>query len=146
MNPVLKKIETISDDAIDNYLIDVDRTMLEENGMLYYMNDIDGTVFDCKMNNRLCEFMAFYDDSKMGAIKINVLLDGTINIYLCRDNAKSCFKEYQKRISEEESLELAVLMYNIADKENLFAKSISSMNSDLLLTEQLFSEFKKAIK
>ena len=143
MNKVLKKIEIIANESIENYLIDVDRTMLEESGKVYYMNGDDGTLFDWNMNNRLCEFMVFYDDSKMGALKINISSDGTIYIYLFKDNAKSSFKEYKKSITKEESLELAVLMYNIADKNNIFDKSITDMNSDIVLTEDLYNEFLK---
>ena len=141
MNKLVKRIIDISKDGVKQYLPEVKEEMLEENGKLYYMNDVDGTIFDWGMNSRLCEFMSFYDDSGMGAIKINVLASGFINIYIFKNRAKSSFKSYQDKITPEEALELVVLMYNIADKKNLFGKAVNDMNSDIILTEEHYNEF-----
>ena len=141
MNRIIKNLINISKEGIEQYLPEVKEEMLEENGKLYYMNDVDGTIFDWRMNERLCEFMSFYNNSGMGAIKINVLASGLVNVYIYKDCAKSCFKNYQKKIAPEEALELAVLMYNIADKKNLFGKAVNDMNSDITLNEEHYNEF-----
>ena len=69
MNKVLEKVVKIGEEAISKYLPEVELKMLEENGKLYYMNDIDGTLFDWQMNERLCEFMSFYNESGMGLLR-----------------------------------------------------------------------------
>ena len=141
MNKVLEKVVKIGEGAISKYLPEVELKMLEENGKLYYMNDIDGTLFDWQMNERLCEFMSFYNESGMGAVKINVLADGIVNVYLFKDNAKSCFYSYQEFLNKDEVLELAVLMYNIADKKELYGKAVNDMNSNIVLTLEDYQEF-----
>ena len=46
---------------------------LEENGTVYYMNGKNGTEFDWHVNDRLSDFMVFYDDEdKLGAVKASV--------------------------------------------------------------------------
>ena len=141
MNNTIKQLIDISKEGVKQYLPEVNEEMLEENGKLYYMNDIEGTLFDWGMNERLCELMTFYNNSGMGAIKINVLSSGLINVYVYKDRAKSSFISFQKRITTEEALELVVLMYNIADKNNLFGKAVNDMNSDIQLTKEHYSEF-----
>lgn len=141
MNKIIKQLIDISEEGIKQYLPEVNKNELEENGKLYYMNDIDGTIFDWGMNERLCEFMSFYNNSGLGAIKINVLASGLINVYVYKNHAKSSFKNYQKKINPEEALELAVLMYNIADKNNLFGEAVNDMNSDIILNEEHYNEF-----
>lgn len=141
MNKVLEKVVKIGEEAISKYLPEVELKMLEESGKLYYMNDIDGTLFDWQMNERLCEFMSFYNESGMGAVKINVLADGIVNVYLFKDNAKSCFYSYQEFLNKDEVLELAVLMYNIADKKELYGKAVNDMNSNIVLTLEDYQEF-----
>jgi len=143
MNKLLRKIDEIVNEALEQHLPDIKKDMLEENGNIYYMNDIDGTLFDWGMNERLCEFMMFYDKSGMGAIKLNVLHDGKVNIYLYRDKANSSFRQYSKKIfTEEEVYELVVLMYNIADKKELYGKSIYDMVDSIQMTDDMYSEFK----
>ena len=144
MNKIIKKLIDISEEGIKKHLPGINKDMLEENGKLYYMNDFDGTIFDWGMNKRLCEFMVFYNNSGMGAIKINVLASGIINVYVYKDYAKSSFTNYQKKISTEDALELAVLMYNIADKNSLLGKAVNDMNSDIVLTEKDYNEFKNS--
>lgn len=110
------------------------------------MNDIDGTVFDWVMNERLCEFMMFYNDTGMGAIKLNVLKNGKVNIYLYKNNANSSFKDVTSELfSKEEALELVVLMYNIADKKNLYGKSINNMEN-IVVTQELYNKFETLFK
>lgn len=140
-NTTLDKIIQIAQNGIKTYLPEVDDSMLEEKGKLYYMNDEDGTIFDWTMNGRLCEFMSFYDNSRTGAIKINILADGDINVYLYKEKEMQPFKTYQEKISKEESCELAVLMYNIADKRNLYGKAVNDMNAEITITQELYEEF-----
>ena len=69
MNQTLEKVNNIFEELIRKFKF----TNLDENGKVYYMNGNDGTEFDYYVNDRLCEFMCFYDKNKMGAIKINIL-------------------------------------------------------------------------
>lgn len=141
MNKLLEKIVKIANENLEKYLPKVKKEMLEENGTIYYMNDIDGTVFDWGMNERLCEFMMFYDDSGMGAIKLNVLKNGKVNIYLYKNNTNSSFKDVAIELfSKEEVLEFVVLMYNIADKKDLYGKSINNIEN-IVVTQELYNEF-----
>lgn len=146
MNKVLQKVLKIVEEGITTWLPEVNASMLEEDGKVYYMNGDDGTVFDWGTNSRLCEFMSFYDKTGLGAIKVNVLSSGTINVYVYRDEMTSCFKEYQESITKEEALELAVLMYNIADKKSFYDKAVDTMDTNMLLTKEYYEEFESIFR
>lgn len=85
--------------------------------------------------------MSFYDKSGMDAIKINVLSSGIINVCLFKDNDNLSFKTYQEKITEKESLELVVLMYNIVGKNELYGKAINDMDSNIEITREMYDEF-----
>lgn len=141
MNENLKEIINVAHEAILRNLPDVKQSDLEENGKLYYMNGDDGTVFDWGMNERLCEFMSFYDDSGMGAIKINVMSNGTIWVYSFKNRAKSAFKTEKFEMNKSKSLELAVLMEKIADQKGLFDKAVEDMESDTKIEQGDIDKF-----
>jgi len=141
MNENLQQIIKLANEALSRNLPDVKKSDLEENGKLYYMNGDDGTIFDWGMNERLCEFMSFYDDSGMGAIKINVMANGTVWIYSFKNRANSAFKTEKFEISESGSLELAVLMEKIADQKGLFDKAVDDMENDTKIGQEDINKF-----
>lgn len=59
-----------------------DMSKYMENGAIYYMNGNDSTPFDWNCNNRTCEFYMFWKENQMGAIKVFVRNDGTIEGYV----------------------------------------------------------------
>lgn len=90
--------------------------------------------------------MSFYDKTRLGAIKVNVLSSGIINVYIYKDESTSCFKEYQENITEEETLELAVLMYNVADKKSFYDKAIDTMDTNITLAKEHYEEFESIFR
>lgn len=146
MNKTLNKIVKIIKDTTKEYLPEVTSDILLENGSIYYMNDIDSTLFDWGMNGRCCEFMTFYKESDMGAIKVNVMDSGKIMIYVYKNKATSCFKTLKEEIEAKEALELVVLMNKIADERNLFGESLDKMETSLIISNQDIDEFTKKFK
>ena len=63
---------------------------------LYYMNGNDGTDFDWQVNNRICEFMAFYP-SGHGAVKAMLYKNGDLDLYAYDVGAMSPFKQWEHK-------------------------------------------------
>lgn len=142
MNNTLIKISKHIRENLEKFLPEIKLIDLEENGKIYYMNGDDGTIFDWGLNERLCEFMMFYDDeTNLGAVKTLVCSDGKIITYLYKNKSNSPFKEIEDSITEEEAFELAVLLYEKADKLDIFDKAIEDMNTDIEITSELKEEF-----
>ncbi len=142
MNHILIKISKHIKSNLEKFLPEVKLSDLEENGKIYYMNGDDGTIFDWGLNERLCEFMMFYnDETNLGAVKTLVCSDGKIITYLYKNKMNSPFKEVEDSITEAEAFELAVLFYEKADKLDIFDKAIEDMNTDIEITSDLKQEF-----
>ena len=62
---MLNQIVNIIDEIREEYPIIGN----ELDGKIYYMNGNDGTDFDWKCNERICEFMVFHEN-EMGYIKL----------------------------------------------------------------------------
>lgn len=144
MNKILKEISKIIKENFKKYLPEVSTQDLEENGKIYYMNDKNGTIFDYYTNNHLSPFMCFYNDKEnMGALKLILYIDGKIDIYLFENHTNKPYKEISTsiQVTDEEMLELAVIMNKIADNDDKWGVSIEEMNSDIKITENEIKEF-----
>ena len=62
MNKILKEIKEIMIDCIEKHLPEISFKDLEDNGAVFYMNGKNGTEFDWYVNNKLSDFMIFYND------------------------------------------------------------------------------------
>ena len=83
MNKILTELEQKLQECLRTYLPEISNSELEENGTVYYMNGKNGTEFDWHVNDRLPNFMVFYDDEdKLGAVKASVYRDGGMLIYV----------------------------------------------------------------
>lgn len=147
MNSTLIKISKHIKNNLERFLPEIKLSDLEENGKIYYMNGDDGTIFDWELNERLCEFMMFYDDkTNLGAVKTLVYADGEIVTYLYKNKTNSPFKEIKDNITKEEVFELAISLYESADKLGIFDKAIEDMNTDIEITSKLKEEFLENFK
>lgn len=147
MNSILIKISKHIKNNLEKFLPEVKLSDLEENGKIYYMNGDDGTIFDWGLNERLCEFMLFYNDkTNLGVVKTLVGSNGKIITYLYKNKTNSPFKEIEDSITELEAFELAVLLYEKADKLDIFDKAIEDMNTDIEITSELKEEFLENFK
>lgn len=146
MNQILMKITQIAKCARQRNLPEIKETDLEENGKIYYMNGDDGTIFDWQMNERLCEFMMFYNQSGMGAIKINVSSNGQIDIYTFKDKEKTAFKTEKETIEPKEALALAVLMNQIADEKECWDDTIDRMENNKIVSQEEIDAFLKELQ
>ncbi len=149
MNKILNEIKQIINENLGLYLPKVKTSDLEENGNIYYMNGKNGTEFDWYVNDKISEFMVFYDDKdNLGAIKLTLYSDGGIYICIYGNKGKKLIKEVQTKIevSKEEIFQLAVTLKNEADDKGIFDASIEKINSDNKMPLDKVNEFKNNIK
>ena len=144
MNIILKEISKIVEENIKKYLPEVSTQDLEENGKIYYMNDKNGTLFDYYINNHLSPFMCFYNDKEnMGAVKLILNIDGKIDIYFFKNHKNKLYNQISTSINvtDNEILNLAVILNKIADNDNKWGVSIEDMDSDIQISENEISKF-----
>ena len=114
MNRILTELDQKLHECLRTYLPEISESELEENGTVYYMNGKNGTEFDWHVNDRLSDFMVFYDDEdKLGAVKASVYRDGGMLIYVYGDRGKSVRQEIKDMyldVTEEQMLRLAVML------------------------------------
>lgn len=144
MNNILNEIKQLIDESMKEYLPNVKYSDLEGNGNIYYMNGKNGTEFDWHVNDRISDFMMFYNDEKnLGAVKSALYKDGTVVIYIYGDKGNKLVKEIQTlcKASEKEILNLAVILKNEADDKKLFGAGIDKINTDTELSRDKISDF-----
>ena len=142
MNSILKKISNVIEDKIKE-LPDVKKEDLEENGKIYYMNGNDGTDFDWFVNDRLCEFMCFYEENKQGAIKVNLMKSGVLEVFLYKDKGNTLLNTsvVELGVSEDEVFNLAVIMQKTCDNTGTFDRAIDEVNTDLTIEQEDIDKF-----
>lgn len=130
MNILLERIKTIVSANLCFSLPQVKTSDLEDEGAIFCMNGNNGVEFEWYVNEKLPDFMVFYDDDeKLGAVKLTVYTDGNVLLYLYKDHGKNIAEEIQTIISvpKEELLEFAVALKKLEDKESVFDPNIDSI-------------------
>ena len=144
MHKVLSEIKGIIDKSINEYLPDVQRGDLEENGSIYYMNGKNGTGFDWYVNAHISDFMVFYNDEKnLGAVKFTIYADGKVLIHIYGDKGNTIIQKIETsiNITGREILTLAVILKKAADDKGIFDKGIDKIDSDIHVSADDIAEF-----
>ena len=144
MNKILSKIKEIMIDCVEKYLPDIALTDLEGDGAVFYMNGKNGTEFDWYVNDKLSNFMMFYDDKdNMGAVKATLYNDGGLLIYAYGDRGKTVIQEINTYLDvpDEDILSLAVVLRNEADDNRVWDENIEKLNTDLVPGADKIDEF-----
>ena len=144
MNKILFEIKNIMNDSVEKYLPEVSFEELEDNGAVFYMNGKNGTEFDWYVNDKISDFMMFYNDkNNMGAVKATIYYDGGLLIYVYGDNGEKVVKELNITIeaTEEEIFYLAVTLKNEADNEKIWDYNIEGIDTDLMPDEAKIRTF-----
>lgn len=141
MNSILCEIKKIMTDYCKEFLLVND---LEDNGAIFYMNGKNGTEFDWYVNNKISDFMMFYDDEdNMGAVKTTLYNNGSLLTYIYGERGKEVIKEIKSGIdiTKEEALSLAVMLRNEADDKRIWDENIEKINTDSKPDNATIEEF-----
>lgn len=144
MNKILSEIKEIMIDCVEKYLPDISLTDLEGDGAVFYMNGKNGTEFDWYVNDKLSNFMMFYDDKdNMGAVKATLYNDGGLLIYAYGDRGKTVIQEINTYLDvpDEDILSLAVVLRNEADDNRVWDENIEKLNTDFVPGADKIDEF-----
>ena len=144
MHKVLSEIEEIINKSISEYLPDIQSSDLEEDGSIYYMNGKNGTEFDWYVNEHISDFMVFYnDEANLGAVKLTLYIDGKILICIYGDKGSTVVQKIETSINttEQEMLNLVVILKKEADDKRIFDKGINKIDSDINVSADDIAEF-----
>ncbi|RHR10055.1 DUF2185 domain-containing protein [Pseudoflavonifractor sp. AF19-9AC] len=145
MNQILKELRAIAGRERARCLPEVTDQDLEKNGALFYMNGQNGTEFDWYVNDRLSSFMVFYnDEANLGAVKLHLSHNGTADVFLYGEQGKKLLKQETVPVeaTEQELLELAVLLRCEADDKRLWDADIETLNTDDAPEPAVVAEFR----
>ncbi len=145
MHKILSQIKSIMEETIEKYLPDICMCDLEEHGAVYYMNAKNGTEFDWYVNEKLSDFMMFYDDeNNMGAIKATLCDNGALLLYVYGERGKSLVQTFEDclDVEEEELLALACMLRNEADDKSIWDASIEKIATDVAPDAAKIKEFR----
>lgn len=144
MNKILLEIKKIMLAAVKEHLSEVSMSDLEDNGAVYYMNGKNGTEFDWYVNEKVSDFMMFYnDEDNMGAVKATLYNDGGLLIYVYGQQGKAVPQKIDSYldVTEEEVFALAVLLRNEADDKCIWDADIENIDTDKKPDSAMINEF-----
>ena len=108
------------------------------------MNGKNGTEFDWYVNEKISDFMMFYnDENNMGAVKATLYNNGALLVYVYGDGGKKIIQEIKSYIdaTEDEILALAVVLRNEADDKSVWDDSIEKIVTDFEPDNAMTKEF-----
>lgn len=143
MNEIIKKILEIIKSEININMPNINKSDLEKNGKVYYMNGQNGTLFDYNMNEKLSDFMCFYKDGTCGIIKLRINKDGSSHIYLYKYGEKIPFidKELHNQFNKDEIFNLAIILNKVMDENGIFDESINDYDFNIEISNKEIEEF-----
>lgn len=134
MNKIFSEIKEIMRECVEKYILEITLNDLESEGAVFYMNGKNGTEFDWYVNDKISDFMMFYNDEEnMGAVKATLYNNGEVLIYVYGDCGKTINQRLKTCIeaSEEDLLKLAVVLRNEADDKKIWDENIEKINTDV---------------
>ena len=119
MNRILIELKKNMKECLEKYVPDILPDDLEDRGAIFYMNGKNGTEFDWYVNDKVSDFMIFYnDEDNLEAVKATIYNNGELLIYVYGEQGKNVVQRVQTNldITTEEVLELAIIFRNKADE------------------------------
>lgn len=141
---IINKVKDVFTEVREKYP-EITNEKLEENGAIHYMNERNGTDFDWHANGHTSGLMVFHKSGR-GFIKLIVCSDGKIIAWVFPDGDMLPKEEFEREITKEEALYLAVLLYYQADLKFINNKPIEKINFSYEPTSTDFEMFCKYCK
>ena len=119
MNRLLIELKKNMKECLEKYVSDILPDDLEDRGAIFYMNGKNGTEFDWYVNDKVSDFMIFYNDKdNLGAVKATIYNNGELLIYVYGEQGKNVVQRVQTNldVTTDEVLELAIIFRNKADE------------------------------
>lgn len=123
---IIEKIKGVFADIRKKYPLITDED-LHSNGAIFYMNGNDGTDFDWNANEHTSEFYMFHEN-EIGFIKLYVNKGDTYTAYVYPNGEMSAVETVKGDLDEGDSLYLAALLYQKADREYIYDGNIDEID------------------
>lgn len=119
MNVVIQRIIELLEELRNKY--GICKEDLEKNGSIIYANGNDGTAFDWKVNDRLCEFGYGVKDGSVWAFKLMADRWGDAEVYCYPHGEMRPVETITRTIAtEREAEKLKNIMMEHADNKRLY--------------------------
>lgn len=133
MNRILIELKKNMKECLEKYVQDILPDDLEDRGAIFYMNGKNGTEFDWYVNDKVSDFMIFYnDEDNLGAVKATIYNNGELLIYVYGEQGKNVVQRVQTNldVTTDEVLELAIIFKNKADELKIWDENIENIETD----------------
>ena len=147
MNDILIQVEKYMLEALNTHLPEVNKSDLEKDGAVFYMNGKNGTQYDWYVNEHFPSFFIFYgDEENLGAVKANLYTDGGMTVYVYGEKGHGEPEHFEYSIDADEThlLELAALLTENADNKLIWDEDIRVLESDGAPKAQTLEQFKSS--
>ena len=144
MNNIIQQLKDIITTNLQEHLPDVLVSDYEKDGAVFYMNGKNGAEFDWYVNEKISNFMVFYNDKEnLGAAKLTIYDEGDVLLYIYGDKGKTVLQEINTflDVSKEELLDLAVLLKSEGEDKKIWDADIDSINTDRDVTDEERNKF-----
>ena len=99
MNRILIELKKNMKECLEKYVPDILPDDLEDRGAIFYMNGKNGTEFDWYVNDKVSDFMIFYnDEDNLGAVKATIYNNGELLIYVYGEQGKNVVQRVQTNL------------------------------------------------
>lgn len=99
MNRILIELKKNMKECLEKYVSDILPDDLEDRGAIFYMNGKNGTEFDWYVNDKVSDFMIFYNDKdNLGAVKATIYNNGELLIYVYGEQGKNVVQRVQTNL------------------------------------------------
>ena len=144
MHKIIQQLKEIIAAGLKEHLPEVPVSAYEKEGAVFYMNGKNGAEFDWYVNEKISDFMVFYDDeSNLGAVKLTIYDEGDVRMYIYGDNGSSILQEINTYLdaTKEELLDLAVLLKNEGEDKDIWDAEVDRINTDREVTDEERADF-----
>lgn len=139
MHNIIQQLKNIISTNLQEHLPEVPVSDYEKDGAVFYMNGKNGAEFDWYVNEKISDFMVFYDDeANLGAAKLTIYDQGDVLMYIYGDKGKSVVQEIKTYldVTKEELLDLAVLLKKEGEDKDIWDGDIDSIDTDGEVTDE----------
>ena len=99
MNRILIELKKNMKECLEKYVSDILPDDLEDRGAIFYMNGKNGTEFDWYVNDKVSDFMIFYnDEDNLEAVKATIYNNGELLIYVYGEQGKNVVQRVQTNL------------------------------------------------
>lgn len=143
---IIKILIYIINNELKENLPNITKNDIKENAKIYYMNKKSGTVYDWSYNQKLPDFVCFYNDnSELVRLSLNKDKSIYIRLYSNKNKIPIIEEKIENAFDSKDIYDLAVILNKVMDDNHIFDKALNDYNTNIKLTDNDINNFQKRV-